>query len=83
MKPVQGINSAVKGLGMETTLVLGGEAGRSAGQHVNGSTNCNAKEEAGAFLAGMGCKCALPSHFQKPLPLNLVSYCSSRTCQSN
>ncbi|KAL3151883.1 hypothetical protein ABBQ38_012845 [Trebouxia sp. C0009 RCD-2024] len=49
--------TVAKGIGVKRRVGKGGEAGRSAGtaaQHVPGSTNCNAKEEANAFLAGMG-----------------------------
>ncbi|KAL3159020.1 hypothetical protein ABBQ32_011020 [Trebouxia sp. C0010 RCD-2024] len=46
--------TAAKGIGVKRRVGKGGEAGRIAGQHVPGSTNCNAKEEDNAFLAGMG-----------------------------
>ncbi|KAL3151882.1 hypothetical protein ABBQ38_012844 [Trebouxia sp. C0009 RCD-2024] len=51
--------TVAKGIGVKRRVGKGGEAGRSAGTagqhvHVPGSTNCHAKEEANAFLAGKG-----------------------------
>ncbi|KAL3159022.1 hypothetical protein ABBQ32_011022 [Trebouxia sp. C0010 RCD-2024] len=54
MRPVQCVKSAVKGLGVEATMVKAGRRAGTAGQHVPCSTNCNAKQEAEAFLAELG-----------------------------
>ncbi|KAL3151881.1 hypothetical protein ABBQ38_012843 [Trebouxia sp. C0009 RCD-2024] len=54
--------TVAKGVAVKRRVGKGGEAGRSAGTaapHVPGSTNCNAKEEANAFLAGMGLHAAV------------------------
>lgn len=39
--------------------IKAGEAAAAKGRRVSGSANCNAKQEAHAFLADLGCECAL------------------------